>query len=153
MGKKKDKSLRMSIPEKQMLYGIEIVKMPIGRYVSALSSLEKLPGIIADELMTGSEDLSEVLEKLLKGDRDIVESIFYSALIKVPQELCGFIAELLDIPAERLLKDLTPNQLCEILIAMWEVNDVSDFFMNVRRLRELTARTSVLNSGFKDGSQ
>lgn len=153
MGKKKDKSIKLSMPKKKNLYGVDIVKLPIGRYVRALNSLERLPGILADELMPGCEDFSDLITKLLSADKETIRSVFYTALVKIPQEVSIFIADLINIPPEHLTNDLTPNELTEILIALWEVNDMSDFFMNVRRLMELTARDMTANTGCKDGSQ
>lgn len=152
MGKKKDKSIKLSMPGTRKLYGVKIAKLPLGRYVRALNSLEKLPEILAEALMPGCEDLSEVLEKLFSADRETVRSVFYAAIVKLPYELCRFIAALLDVPVKQLLDDLTPVQLSEILIAVWEINDISDFFTNVRKLMELTApEKKQANTGYSAG--
>lgn len=156
--KKKDKSVKLSLPKEKELYGVQIIKLPVGRYVMALTSLERLPGVIADELIPDTGGIGELLEKLIIADRETIETVFMKLLTKVPQELCRFIAALLDIPAERLTDPqcsdaLTVPQLLEIIISFWEINDMSDFFGNVRRLKELTARTLTVNTGFSGGLQ
>ena len=65
-----------------------------------------------------------------------------------PKELCILLSSFLSIPEERLLdpecKDgLTPKELTDLLIAFYEVNDLSDFFGNVRRLKVWAHRILV----------
>ena len=74
----------------------------------------------------------------------------------VPTEFCRLISELLNIPEERLLDvenddPLSLNDLIEIIIAFWEMNDMTDFFGNVQQLKKLTAPKA--NTGYKDGLQ
>ena len=59
---------------------------------------------------------------------------------------------LLEIPQERLLEDtpdaLSPAELLEIVSEYWEINDMTAFFVNARRLAG-QARTA--NTGYNAG--
>ncbi len=118
----KDESIKMSLPETKELHGVKIVKLPVARYIKALNTLENLPNIMT----------------------------------AVPTEFCRLVSELLNIPEERLLdvdneNPLSLNDLIEIIIAFWEMNDMTDFFGNVQRLKKLTAPKA--DTGYKDGLQ
>lgn len=155
----KDKSIKMSLPRCRELYGVKIVKLPIARYVSALSTMENLPHIIASELLPETESIEELLEKLTAADSETIETVTVKLITTIPKELCRLLSELLDIPEERLLdknckNPLLPNELAEIITAFWEVNDMSDFFGNVRKLKKrLTARNQTANIGYSGGLQ
>ena len=155
----KDKSIKISLPRCRELYGVKIVKLPIARYVSALNVLENLPHIIASELMPEAGSMEELLGKLTNADRETIEIVFTKLITTIPKELCRLISELLNIPEERLLdknckNPLSPNELTEIITAFWEVNDMSDFFGNVRKLTQrLTARNQTANIGYSGGLQ
>lgn len=151
---KTDKSVRISLPEKRILHGVEITKLPIGRYVRAMQFLENLPKILFGDIIPESGGMAEFILRLIESDRKTLEETLGRLILKVPEEICRFISELLRIPEERLLdpdcpEGLTLTELSEILIAFRDMNDLSDFFQNVRQLRGLTARTK--NTGCKNG--
>lgn len=157
---RKDKSLKISLPATKQLYGVKIVKLPIARYISALSAVENLPHILAGELSGESGSIDELIANLKAANPDTLEKLIRNLLVAVPTELCHLLSELLDIPEERLLDKncqdpLSPNELAEILLAFWEVNDMNDFFGNVRKLgQKLTARSkTAANIGYSGGSQ
>lgn len=154
----KDKSVKMSLPETKELYGVKIVKLPVARYIAALDVIENLPNVLINQVMPEVSGTKELLDKLKASDSELTEYIILKLLKTMPAELCRILSELLDIPAERLLdknckNPLSLNELLEIVTAFWEMNDMTDFFVSVRRLRAvLTARTQE-NTGSSDGSQ
>lgn len=156
---KKDRSLVMSLPEERELYGVKIVKLPIGRYLRAISMLERLPEVIAKTIMPELGGSAETAEKIIKGDREFIELLLFRVISVVPQEICAFISELFGIELGRLLDPfrddaLTLKELTDIILAFWELNDLSGFFGNVRKLRmKLTARKTTENTGYSAGSQ
>ena len=156
---KRGKSLGLSIPETKELHGVKIVKLPVARYILALNTLENLPKIIVSELIGEAGSTKLLFEKLSSGDSSFIEAVLVRLLTTVPKELCKLLSELLGIPQERLLDvdcddPLTLNELVEVVIAFIEMNDLSDFFGNVRKLTSmLTAQTTKapVNTGSSDG--
>ena len=152
----RDESIKMSLPETKELHGVKIVKLPVARYIKALNTLENLPNIIINSVLPEFGGLSGLLIQFQSGDTNVIEKIVVRLLMAVPTEFCRLISELLNIPEERLLDvenddPLSLNDLIEIIIAFWEMNDMTDFFGNVQRLKKLTAPKA--NTGYKDGLQ
>lgn len=152
----RDESIKMSLPETKELHGVKIVKLPVARYIKALNTLENLPNIIINSVLPEFGGLSGLLIQFQSGDTNVIEKIVVRLLMAVPTEFCRLISELLNIPEERLLDvenddPLSLNDLIEIIIAFWEMNDMTDFFGNVQQLKKLTA--PKVNTGYKDGLQ
>ncbi len=155
---KKDKSVRMSMPKRKTLYGVEIHKLPIAKYIAALNTVENLPSILLNDIYPDVQNFVELGNKLSKMDRNSVLEVLGKLLKTVPAEFCRIIAELLDIPVERLLdtsceNPLSINELLEIILAFIEVNDMTDFFGNVRKLKTMLTAQKQTNTGSSAGSQ
>lgn len=156
--RRKDKSIRMSLPEAKMLHGVRIFKLPVARYILALDTLENLPEILTESIFPEIGDIQEMRAVLEKSDSGVLEKIIVRLIRKVPVEFCRCISVLLDIPEQRLLDPqcsnaLSINELLEILNAFLEMNDLSDFFVNVRRLRlSALPKKTAAATGCKDGS-
>ena len=153
----KDESIKMSLPETKELHGVKIVKLPVARYIKALNTLENLPNIIINSVLPEFGGLSGLLIQLQSGDGNVIEKVIVRLLTAVPTEFCRLVSELLNIPEERLLDvesnaPLSLNDLIEIIIAFWEMNDMTDFFGNVQQLKKLTAPKTA-DTGYKDGLQ
>ena len=151
----KNKSIKMTLPKTKELHGVKIVKLPVARYINALDTLENLPSVLIKSVLPEMGGLSEILKQFQTGNFDIIEKIIIQLLKTVPREFCKLLSELLCIPEERLLdadckNALSLNDLIEIVIEFWKLNDMTDFFMNVQRFKELTAPKTA-NTGYKDG--
>ena len=59
---KKDKSIGMSMPPEKTLYGVKIVKLPVGRYLQALNTLERLPEILFRAALPEVGGMDEVIK-------------------------------------------------------------------------------------------
>ncbi|MDD6488888.1 MAG: hypothetical protein PUG48_03605 [Clostridia bacterium] len=155
---KKDKSISMTMPKKQVLYGVEIHKLPVAKYIEVLNTAENLPSILLNDIYPDVQNFAGLISKLGKMDRDSVLELLGKMLTTVPTEFCKIISGLLDIPIERLLdakcdNPLSLNELLEIILAFIEINDMSDFFVSVRRLKVKLSALKQTNTGFSVGSQ
>lgn len=145
--KKKDKSLELTVPKTYELYGVTIRKLPVGKYVEYLKKSEDLPYILLSKVFPDVQDFSQLLDQLLALDRTSMLKVLGKLLTTAPEQLCLLLSDLLDIPKERLLDPNSENalaldELMEIILKFVEVNNYDDFFVNVRRLRKLTAPTT-----------
>ncbi len=160
---KRDKSLELTVPKEYELYGVRVRKLPVGKYVEYLKKADDLPYVLMSKVFPDVNNFGDLLAKLLELDRTASLRVLGNLLKTAPEQLCLLLSELLDIPLERLTDPecenaLALNELMEIVVKFVELNDYSDFFGNVRRLRELTAppkarETKTANTGSSDGSR
>ncbi len=158
---KHDKSLELTVPKEYELYGVKIRKLPVGKYVEYLKKADDLPYILMNKVFPDVDNFGDLLAKLLELDRTASLRVLGNLLKTAPEQLCLLLSDLLDIPIERLTDPecenaLALNELMEIVVKFVELNDYSDFFANVRRLKKLTAppkarETKTANTGSSDG--
>lgn len=146
------------MPGQKILYGVEIHKLPIAKYISVLNTAENLPSILLNDIYPDVQSFTELGNKLSKMNRDSVLELLGKLLKTVPTECCNIISELLNIPVERLLdvrcdNPLSLNELLEIIIAFIEMNDMTDFFLNVQKLKTMLTAQKQIDTGSKDGLQ
>ncbi|KGE20629.1 hypothetical protein [Paenibacillus wynnii] len=130
---KRDKSITASLPQDQMLHGIKVKKLPLGQYIKALHAIENLPEIMLKELFPGMKP-DQVLDKLKAIDEDTVYQLVSRLLRVVPEQFLRLVAELIDTEFEHLQDNLTPKELLEVLRAFWAVNDMTDFFVQIKMM-------------------
>lgn len=156
MFKKRDKSIDMSVPKSYELYGVTVHKLPIAKYLAVLREITNLPADLVEKIYPEAKNFGEILDKLVVLDKQETAQLVGKLLTVVPVELCTVISNLLDIPQERLMDEqcenpLSLNELTEIIMAFWEINDMSDFLTTVSSLKART-RSQKMNTGSSDGS-
>lgn len=145
---KKNKTVDASLPEAVVLHGIEIKKVPIGRFITNSHVLENLPQLIIDGLFPGS-DAQGIMDYFTTMDIDGLITLAVRAIAVIPEVLVA-VCEILGIDHEKAL-ELGLTELTDVLIAYWELNDYSSFFKTVGRLK--AGVTNPQNTGSKNGSQ
>lgn len=144
---KKDKSLDISAPHSYTLYGVNIHKLTIAKYVEFLKVADDLPEIIFNNAFPDCDNVADLIDSIARLDKQAILQLVGRLLKTVPTEFCKLVANLLDFDENRLLdvnneNALTLNELLEIIIAFVEINDYSDFFMNVQQLRKTFRKMS-----------
>lgn len=120
-------SEELSLNKTIKMHGVEIKKMPCGKYFEALQTLKDLPEDFIKELSQGEElKLSEMFttEKMM----DLVTKL----LIIAPKFLFEFLSKLLNVDEEVIENQLSPAELLEICIKFWEVNKLESFFVQMK---------------------
>lgn len=123
-------SISRSIPEDKAIHGIRVTKVPMSKYITAMSELEDLPKDLINACfpdMTGAE----ILTKLQTIKSDDLSTVLLNFLTRSPEIIVSTIATLGDFEKEDLLA-LTPSELMDVLETWWELNDLSDFFGRIR---------------------
>lgn len=149
-----NQSLSISAPKQFTLHGVAVRKLPVGKYVQVLRTLEDAPEIILGEAFPECDTTAELLKELSSLDKAGVLRLLSRLLAVVPEQVCRLLSGLLDIPENRLLDPAAPDalslgELAEILEAFWNMNDMTGFFVTVRRL---TTTADMKNTGSSDGS-
>lgn len=135
----------LSLNKSVKMYGVEIKKMPCGKYFEALQTLKNLPEDFIKELSDNEQDfkLSEMfkLENLI----DLITKLMLIA----PKFLFSFLSTLLDINEEVIRNELSPTELIEICKKFWEINNLESFFAQMKPMLEKI--TTLI--GFKEQLQ
>ena len=124
---------KLSIPDEKTLYGINIKKLPIGQYIKTTELLKDLPQILLKDVFPGA-DIDKLVDKFKNMDEQFLFEITGKLLTVVPDQFLKVVSSLLDCEYEYLRDNITPNELLEIILAMWEVNDMSNFFKNLKKM-------------------
>jgi hypothetical protein len=130
---KKIDKLSVSVPRNKELYGVIIRKLPNGAYINALQTVQNLPAILLENCFPG-EDIDDILKQLGQINKDSLLAIAGKLMAVIPEEFFKIISELLDIPLEKLINELTPAETIEIIEAFWEANDMSPFFEKLKKI-------------------
>ena len=104
-------SISRSIPEDKVIHGIKVAKVPMSRYITAMSELEDLPKELINACfpdMTGAE----ILQKLQTIKSDDLTTILLNFLTRAPEIFIRTVATLGGFEEEALL-NLTPSELLE----------------------------------------
>lgn len=114
----------LSLPKKKIVHGVEIRKMPCGKYFEALQTLKNLPEDFIKQLSDGKKDfkLSEMLT--LENITDLVVKL----LLILPDFTISFLSALMDIEEDKIRDELTPKELIEIINEFWKMNELESFF-------------------------
>ena len=130
-----------SLNETVKMYGVEIKKMPCGKYFEALQTLKNLPEDFIKELSDNKQDFR--LSEMLSLDNLI--NLITKLLIIAPKFLFSFLSKLLDIDEKYIESELSPTELAEICIKFWEINKLESFFI----IMKPAIKNIMILTGFK----
>lgn len=124
------------------IHGVEIRKMPCGKYFEALQTLKDLPEDFIKELSDNKQDfkLSEMftIENIM--------NLITKLLIIAPKFLFKFLSQILDVDEEVLKDELSPTELLEVCQKFWEINNLESFFDQMKPI--MKGMTTLI--GFKE---
>lgn len=130
-----------SLPKTVKLHGVEIRKMPCGKYFEALQTLKDLPEDFIKELSDNGQDFK--LSEMLTIEN--VMNLITKLLMIAPKFLFSFLSQILDVEETVLKDELSPTELLEVCKKFWEVNNLESFFEQMKPImKQLTTLT-----GFK----
>ncbi|MFR8116904.1 MAG: hypothetical protein ACLVAK_07880 [Clostridia bacterium] len=130
-----------SLPKTVKLHGVEIRKMPCGKYFEALQTLKDLPEDFIKELSNNGQDFK--LSEMLTIEN--VMNLITKLLMIAPKFLFSFLSQILDVEEIVLKDDLSPTELLEVCKKFWEINNLESFFEQMKPImKQLTTLT-----GFK----
>ena len=135
----------LSLNKTVKMYGVEIKKMPCGKYFEALQTLKNLPEDFIKELSDNGQDfkLSEMftIENIM--------NLITKLMLIAPKFLFSFLSKLLDVDESVIRDELSPTELIEICKKFWEINKLESFFVQMKPIvKEVT-----MLIGFKEQLQ
>ena len=145
----KNKSAAMSLPKSKTVHGIEVRKVPIGKYIEAMREMEELPAQLIPALFGEDATVSDIITMLTKLTADGMLKLLGKLLVISPEYLINALASILGIDKGALM-ELTPNEVWDVGQAYWEMNDMTDFFGRVSGL--IREKLPTLIDGYKNGS-
>ncbi len=122
----------LSLPKTKRLYGVEIRKMPCGKYFEALQTLKNLPEDFIKELSDNRQDfkLSEMFTM------ENITGLVARLLIILPEFTVAFLSKIIDIDEDIIKNELTPKELIEIIQEFWKINELESFFVQMKPIVE-----------------
>lgn len=133
---------KLSLPKKKTIHGVEVRKMPCGKYFEALQTLKDLPEDFIKELSDNGQDfkLSEMFT--IENIMDLVVKL----IIILPDFTFRFLSTLIDIDEDKLRNEITPKELLDIVKEFWKLNELESFFEQMKPI--LSKITTLI--GFKE---
>ena len=131
-----------SLPKSKTIHGVEIRKMPCGKYFEALQTLKDLPEDFIKELSDNGQDFK--LSEMFTVEN--IMNLITKLMMIAPKFLFKFLSQILDIEEVVLKEELTPTELIEVCKKFWEVNKLESFFDQVKPI--MKGMTTLI--GFKE---
>ena len=131
----------LSLNETVKMYGVEIKKMPCGKYFEALQTLKNLPEDFIKELSDNQQDFR--LSEMLSLDNLI--NLITKLLMIAPKFFFSFLSKLLDIEEKYIENELSPTELVEVCKKFWEINKLESFFTIMKPV----LKNIMILTGFK----
>ena len=138
-------SIRLSRPKEQILYGIAIRKMSVGHYLDALAALSEVSGELIELIFAGRTP-KQTLLAIREMTAVELKTELARLLFAAPEILLKGLSVILGCEEKKLRDELSPAELSEVLLAFWQVNDLTDFFGRAR----LLLTRAMARSGFKN---
>lgn len=135
-------SEKLSLPKTKNIHGVEIKKMPCGKYFEALQTLKDLPEDFIKELSDNAQDfkLSEMFTM------ENIMALVTKLLIILPDFTFRFLSTLTDIGEDTIRNQLTPKELLDIVQEFWKINELESFFDQMKPI--MNKITTLI--GFKE---
>lgn len=124
------------------IHGVEIRKMPCGKYFEALQTLKDLPEDFIKELSDNGEDFKLSAMFTVENIMNLITKL----IIIAPKFLFSFLSQILDIEEEMLRNELSPTELIEVCKKFWEVNKLESFFDQMKPIM----KEVIMLIGFKE---
>ena len=131
-----------SLPKSKTIHGVEIRKMPCGKYFEALQTLKDLPEDFIKELSDNGQDFK--LSEMFTVEN--IMNLITKLMMIAPKFLFRFLSQILDIEEDVLKEELTPTELIEVCKKFWEVNKLESFFDQMKPI--IKGMTTLI--GFKE---
>jgi hypothetical protein len=136
-----EKSLKKTVK----MYGVEIKKMPCGKYFEALQTLKNLPEDFIKELSDNEQELK--LSEMFKMEN--IMKLITRLLIILPDFSFTFLSKIMDIDKDILENELAPIEVLELTKKFWEINKLESFFEQMKPI--INKITTLI--GFKEQLQ
>lgn len=138
-------SEKLSLPKVEEVHGVEVKKMPCGKYFEAIELLKEMPTEFIEELEKEFKKDNEEfkLSSLMTKDNFMV--LVSKMLSVIPNFAIKMLAKLLDVKETKIRNELTPKELADIINKFWEINELESFF---DQMKSATANIMTL-VGFK----
>lgn len=138
-------SEKLSLPKVEEIHGVEVKKMPCGKYFEAIELLKEMPTKFIEELEKEfKKDHEEFkLSSLMTKDKFMI--LVSKMLSVIPDFVIKMLAKLLDIKESKIRNELSPKELADIIKKFWEINELESFF---DQTKSATAKIMTL-VGFK----
>lgn len=128
---KNTSAAELSLPIEKEMYGIKIRKLPNGKYIQAMKSIDNIAEIL---LKAAFPDMNpdEIMNKMKSLDENLLIELAGKMFSIFPEQILKFIATLIECDYEKLYNEISPAELLEILQEFWKINDMTNFMNKLK---------------------
>lgn len=125
----------LSLKKSKKIHGVEIKKMPCGKYFEALQTLKDLPEDFIKEVTDNGQEF--VLSELFTTENIIKATIRLMTIL--PDFTFNFLSKLMGIDEDIMRNNLTPKELVDIVKEFWQLNELESFFDQTKSIMSKVA--------------
>lgn len=143
----RNSSTQLARPKPQVLHGIEIKKQPVGRYFEVLDSTGAIVMDLVDAAFPGQTP-RQVVDTLTRLDAEQLRALVIRLFAQLPRKLVQILRGIVGADDNPAWEELTPAEMAQVCKRFWEVNDMTDFFMNARSaIQRALQQTAIADTG------
>lgn len=144
------RSKKMTLPKPVTVNGIEVKKVPIGRYIECMDELQALPAALLEACFPNLR-LDEIVDKISLAEGDAVTELVTKLMLNAPATIIDAFVIVTKADRDQLLA-LTPAELLDVFSAWWALNDLTDFFQKGWKMLQpkITSMNLQATGGFSD---
>ena len=138
-------SEKLSLPKTQVVHGVEVKKLPCGKYFEAIEVLKELPINFINELKKELKIENEAFKLSEMLATENIMTLVAKIFVIIPDFTFKALSKLLDIEEDKIRNKLTPVELLDIIRTFYELNELESFFVQTK-----SAMSKILTlAGFK----
>jgi len=138
-------SEKLSLPKTQVVHGVEVKKLPCGKYFEAIEVLKELPINFINELKKELKIENEAFKLSEMLATENIMTLVAKMFVIIPDFTFKALSKLLDIEEDKIRNKLTPVELLDIIRTFYELNELESFFVQTK-----SAMSKILTlAGFK----
>ncbi|RKL63016.1 hypothetical protein DXT63_08450 [Thermoanaerobacteraceae bacterium SP2] len=141
-------SIEKSLPQSKKIHGIEIKKMPLGKYLKVLQLLQDFPQEIFKALYPG-KTAEEALSEMGDITFDKVLDLLPKLIALLPDKVLDIISEILDVDRKHLEEKMTPLELIEVMQEFARINKLDEL---QKKIYPMLEKIPIVNQMMKIGS-
>jgi hypothetical protein len=140
------KRITDSLPEREKLHGLTIRKFTVGEIQKFIADLMSfLPAVFNDIPELQGLSSSEILATLSKLDTSVIIGLVGGAIDQLMDHLTELCAQWFKVD-EKAIKNISPIELKECLVRLWEVNRLGELIPEGLLQRMAGSKSSLLSA-------
>lgn len=141
-------SIEKSLPLSKKIHGIEVKKMPLGKYLKVLQLIQDLPKEIF-KVLYPDKTAEEALIEMGDITFDKVLDLLPKLIALLPDKMLDIVSQILDVDRKHLEESMTPLELIEVMQEFVKMNKFDEL---QKKIYPMLEKIPIINQMMKIGS-